>query len=80
MTRKVNNSPLVMNSRTKKAIFGLIDEWEGMSKRLIKIAERQAGNCDYQDAANNSLMADGLLFCIKDLQKLLSGKYPNWIY
>jgi len=80
MTRKINNSPLVMNSRTKKAIFGLIKEWEGMRERLMKIAERQAKQRDYRDAADNSMMAHGIGGCIEDLQKLISGNYPNWTY
>ena len=81
MARKVKATPaLVMNKNTRNAILGLIHEWEGIRDRLRKIADRQAGNREYQDAADNTLTAEAINFCIVDLQKTLAAKPATWTY
>ena len=63
-----------MNRKTKKVLSDLIRSWKMMRERLLNYAARQGRNGDYTAAAENSLLSEGVHWCIDDLEKCLVGK------
>ena len=70
--RERTHSSLLLSPKAKATLLDLVGEWDGIRDKLRKSAEQQAQNKDYPPAAENFLLSEGVDYCARNLQKILS--------